>query len=178
MMRPTGRARPMAIAVSVALAAGALAPAALADTIYMRDGAQLSGTILQETETQFVILETSGKKVSVNKQDIDFYPRPNPMMAFIVGLLMPGAGHIYNALYNRPGGFERAALFFGIGAVGAGASAAYAIKFATPATAPFIIGTAVGIPTLIGAIDAFNVANDFDTRIRYRIDYSQPSTTP
>lgn len=158
----------MALALAMAGVALSAAPAA-AETIYLKNGAQVKGTIASETKEAFII-EAAGGKKTINKVDIEQYPSPSPAVAFVTGMMLPGAGHIYTSMYNRAGGYQRAGLFLGLAALGGGGGFFLARQL-DPTSIPLTVGLGVGLPTLVGAFDAWGVATSFSDKARFLIDY-------
>lgn len=153
--------------VTTALGLGLSAAPAAAETVYLKNGTQVSGTITKE-DAETLVVETKEGRRKLPKADIDVYPVPDPAIALATGLMLSGGGHVYSGIYDR------AALFFGLSAVGgaAGYFAARQIRPTSPSTAAVTAIIAYGIPMLVGAYDGFRLSEQLKSKPKYRIDYS------
>lgn len=140
---------------------------AAAETVYLKNGTQVSGSITKE-DAETLVVETREGRRKVPKGDIDVYPTPDPAIALATGLMLSGGGHVYSGIYDR------AALFFGLSAVGgaAGYFAARQIRPTSPSTAAVTAIVAYGIPMLVGAYDGFRLSEQLKSKPKYKIDYS------
>ena len=161
----------MRFALMAASAAVLLSSApALAETIYLKNGARVSGAIVKETEDQFTVQAEDGAQKKVLKADIMYRPLPSTGMALATGLLIPGAGQVYATISDDNSGLARGALFFGMAAAG-GAAGYLAARQWDPGYIPASLVIGVGIPTLLGAVDAFWLAESVRNHRKYKIDY-------
>lgn len=151
--------------VTLAVLTSAL-PAA-AETIYMKDGTQVSGTITKEDATTFTV-ETSNGRRKVEKKDVEAYPPPDPNVATVTGLLLAGGGHFYEGVYDRGGVFLGLSVLAGVG----GYFAAQALRPTSPSTAIASAIFSYALPMLVGAYDARVTAEKMDQVPRYHIDYT------
>lgn len=138
---------------------------ARAETIHLKNGAQVQGKIVKEDAKTFSIETPDGRR-KINKDDVAVRPSPDPIVAAVVGIV-PGAGLVYTGDYGR------GAFFFGTsGLVGAAAYfAARQIRPTSPSTAAVSAIAGAEIVALLGAWEAYNHAVSQGTQTRYKIDY-------
>lgn len=151
------------------LAVGLLLPAlpASAETIYLKNGTQVTGRIVKEDATSFNVETGTGRR-KVAKTDVELLPGPDPIVTFLTGIMISGGGELYTGQYDR------AALYLVLGA-GAGAVGYYAttkIHPSSPSAAVVAAIIAYYFPALVGAFDAVGNANRINEQPRYHVDYS------
>lgn len=141
---------------------------ASAETIYLKNGTQITGTITKEDSENFTV-ETGQGRRKVPKKEIEVLPSPDPNVALVTGLIVSGGGHFYDGVYDR------GAVFFLLGlATGAGGYfTAKALRPTSPSTAVASAILSYAIPMLVGAFDARTTAEQMNVLVRYHIDYSQ-----
>jgi hypothetical protein len=160
----------MKASVSVLLALGLLAagPAlpAWAETIHMKNGTQVVGTITKE-DAEFFTVETKEGRRKLAKKDVETYPPADPNVALATGVLVPGGGQFYQ------GDLQRGLLFLGIAALTATAGylAARQIRPSSPSAAAVTAIVLYEIPAIAGAVDARNAAQNKASQPHFRIDY-------
>lgn len=159
-----------ATAASAAVLAASVATPALAETVYMKNGTLMKGRIIKETETDFTLTQGQNLQFVLSKRDIDHFPVPSPMIAFTTGMLVPGAGHVYSSVYDQGGGFARGFIFLGLAAIG-GTAAVAAARATDPTLVPVSLLVGAGLPTVLGAFDAWNLASQLNDKLKYRIEY-------
>lgn len=162
-------ALPLRTVTSAALAAGLVlaAPgAALAETIYLKDGTQVTGRIVKEDATSFNVETTTGRR-KVPKSDVEQLPGPDPMVTFLTGIMISGGGHIYTGQYDRAALY----LVLGLAAGGAGYFATRQIHPSSPSAAVVAGIAAYYFPALVGAFDALGNANRINEQPRYHVEY-------
>jgi hypothetical protein len=147
---------------------GAGAPAALAETVYMKNGLQVQGKIVKEDAETFTV-ETKDGRRKLAKKDIETLAKPEPFIALMTGLILPGGGQLYTGQLNK------AALYFGLSAVSAavGWVAASQIRYNSPSTNAVTAIVMLEIPGIIGAFDAAGSAEGMRALTRYHIDYDK-----
>lgn len=161
----------MRFALVAASAAVLLSSApALAETIYLKNGTRVSGAIVKESEEQFTVQTSEGAKKTVLKTDIMYRPLPSTAMALATGLLIPGAGQVYATISDDNSGLARGALFFAMAAAGGGAGYLAARQW-DPGYIPASLVIGIGVPTLLGAVDALWLAENVRNHRKYKIDY-------
>jgi hypothetical protein len=165
MTTPTKALITIATCLAVALAA---APSALAETVYMKNGVQVQGKIVKEDAETFT-LETKEGRRKLAKKDIETLPRPEPFIALMTGLILPGGGQLYTGQLNK------AALYLGLSAVSAavGWVAASQIRYNSPSTNAVTAIVMLEIPGIIGAFDAAGSAEGMRALTRFHIDYDK-----
>lgn len=161
------------IALALAVGAAALSPVlvaapASAETLYLKNGTQVSGTITKEDAETFVVETRAGRR-KIAKQEMEVVSVSDPTIAGLTGLLLSGAGHAYL------GAYDRAALYFGLSAAGgaAGYFAAQQIRPTSPSTAAVTAIVVYALPMLVGAFDAHQYAAEQTGKARYKIDYTK-----
>lgn len=161
----------MRFALPAALCAALLATTpAFAETIHLKNGTRVTGKIVKEAEDQFTVQTEDGAQKKILKADIMYRPLPSQGMALATGLLIPGAGQVYATIGSDNSGLARGALFFGMAAAG-GAAGYLAARQWDPGYIPASLLIGVGVPTILGAIDALWLA-DYERNFRkYKIDY-------
>jgi hypothetical protein len=104
--------------------------ASIADTIHLKNGTVIEGTIIREIPDVSVAIETAqGKVFTYNMQDvfkIDRRPsrpvprisplptiRKDPTLSGLLSAVVPGAGQVYNNQYLKGGGFFLATVIGG-----------------------------------------------------------------
>lgn len=139
---------------------------ALAETIHLKNGTRVQGKILKEDAETFHV-ETKDGRRKIAKQDIETLPKPEPFIALMTGVLIPGGGQVYT------GEYPRAAFYFGLGAVSGavGYMAASQIRYNSPSTNAVTAIVMMMIPGVIGAFDAASSAERLRAMTRYHIDY-------
>ena len=107
-----------------------LVTASIADTIHLKNGTVIEGTIIREIPDVSVAIETAqGKVFTYNIQDvfkIDRRPsrpvprisplpmiRKDPTLSGLLSAVVPGAGQVYNNQYLKGGGFFLATVIGG-----------------------------------------------------------------
>jgi hypothetical protein len=158
----------LAIALTVLAALPALP--VQAETIHLKNGARVSGKIVKEDAEQFTVQTPDGRR-KVLKKDVETLPAPNPSIALMTGVLVAGGGHIYLGV------FDRAALYFGLGAASGaiGYFATRAIRPSSVATAAVVGLVTYSFPMGIGAWDAYQRAQQQAQTPKFRIDYTDES---
>lgn len=154
------------LATCLTLLAGAALPAA-AETIYLKNGTRVQGKIVKEDAETFQVETKEGRR-KIPKKDIETLPRPEPFIALMTGIVLPGGGHVYL------GDYQRAAFFFGLSAVSAtvGYVAASQIRYNSPSTNAVSAIAMALVPGVIGAFDAAGSAERLRSLTRYKIDYT------
>lgn len=156
---------------SALVATAVLAQPAFAETIYLKNGALVKGKVVKETEEAFEVESPSLKKViQVYKVDIEHYPTPSPVVAAGISLMLPGVGHVYTSMFDRAGGYQRAALFLGLTTLGG--VAGWQMSQYGVGNLPLNLAVGMGFPTLVSAVDSWEVARHFSDRRKFRIDYT------
>ena len=105
--------------------------ASIADTIHLKNGTVIEGTIIREIPDVSVAIETAqGKVFTYNMQDvfkIDRHParpvvptvtplptiRKDPTLSGLLSAVVPGSGQVYNNQYLKGGGFFLATVIGG-----------------------------------------------------------------
>jgi hypothetical protein len=161
----TRPARVLAALLLAAAAAFSPAAPALAETIHLKNGTQVTGKIVKEDAKTFSVDTPDGRR-KIPKEDVAVRPAPDPLVAAVVGLV-PGAGLFYT------GDLYRGAFFLGTsGAVGAAVYlATRQIRPSSPSTAAVAAIVGAEVVGLLGAWDAFNHAHALAAETRYHIDY-------
>jgi hypothetical protein len=157
-------ARPLALVVTLAVLVTALP--ANAETIFLKNGTQLTGKIVKEDANTFSIDTPDGRR-KVAKGDVEVLPTPDPVVTFLVGLLFSGGGHVYVGQYDRAGLF----LTLGVAAGAAGYLVTRQIRPSSPSTAAVAGVAAYAFPALVGAFDALGAAQRQSAQPRYHVDY-------
>jgi hypothetical protein len=145
----------------------AISPSARAETIYLRNGTQVTGHISREDATSFSVDVGSGRR-KISKSDVDVLPGPDPIITFLTGIMVAGGGHIYTAQYDR------AALYFTLGVI-FGAAGYFATRQIHPSSPSAAVVAGIGayfFPTIVGAFDAVGNAQRINAEPRYHVDYS------
>jgi RNase P/RNase MRP subunit p29 len=157
----------LSLMTCASLLVGAALPA-VAETIHLKNGTRVEGRIIKEDAENFQV-ETKDGRRKIPKKDIETLPRPEPFIALMTGLIIPGGGQIYT------GEFQRAGFYFGLGAVSAavGWVAASQIRYNSPSTNAVTAVVMMLVPGVIGAFDAAGSAERMRTQTRYRIDYDK-----
>lgn len=155
------------LTLMLALAIALVAMPAQAETIYLKNGARVSGKIVKEDAEQFTVQTPDGRR-KVAKKDVEMLPPPNPSIALMTGVLVSGGGHVYLGV------FDRAALYLGLGAAGGalGFFATRAIRPSSLSTAAVVGLITYSIPMGIGAWDAYQRAQLEALTPKFHIDYS------
>lgn len=155
----------ISFATVLTLLAGAALPAA-AETIYLKNGTRVQGKILKEDAETFQVETKEGRR-KIAKKDIELLPKPEPFIALMTGVLIPGGGQVYT------GEYPRAAFYFGLGALSGvvGYVAASQIRYNSPSTNAVSAIVMMMIPGVIGAFDAAGSAERLRAMNRYHIDY-------
>jgi hypothetical protein len=156
-----------ALATSIALI-GALATPALAETIYLKNGTRVEGRIVKEDAETFQVETREGRR-KIPKRDIEVVPAPEPFIALMTGLILPGGGQIYI------GDYPRAGFYLGLGAASAavGWVAASQIRYNSPSTSAVTAVVMMLVPGVIGAFDAAGASERLRAQTRYHIDYTK-----
>lgn len=157
-----------ALALAATFSIGWPAAPASAETLYLKNGTQVVGRITKEDGESFTV-EAQGGRRRLLKRDLEALPVPDPSVALMLGLAVPGAGHLYA---NR---FDRAALFIAL-AGGGGAAGFFAMRQIRPSSVPTAVVTGVVVAYIIGvvgAFDALGVLQASGGTPRFRIDYDQ-----
>ncbi|MDB5095809.1 MAG: hypothetical protein JWM80_230 [Cyanobacteria bacterium RYN_339] len=163
-LRWEAMSRPLASLLALCLVLAA--PAASAETIYLRNGTHVTGKITREDKAAFTVDTSTGRR-KIPKADVELLPTPDPVITFLVGLLLAGGGQVYINQYDR-------ALIFaalGGGAAAAGWFATRQIRPTSPSTAAVTAIVCYEIPALIGAFDAFGNAGRMSAEPRYHVEY-------
>lgn len=139
-----------------------------AETVYMKNGTRVEGKIVKEDPETFTV-ETKDGRRKLPKKDVETLPKPEPFVALMTGLLIPGGGHIYLRQ------LDKAALYLGLGVVSGllGYVAATQIRYNSPSTAMVTGIVMLEIPGVIGAFDAAGSAEQIRSQTRYHIDYDK-----
>lgn len=155
------------LATSLALV-GAVAAPALAETIYLKNGTRVEGRIVKEDAEAFQVETKEGRR-KVAKRDIEVVPAPEPFIALMTGLILPGGGQVYI------GDYPRAGFYLGLGAASAavGWVAASQIRYNSPSTSAVTAVVMMLVPGVIGAFDAAGASERLRAQTRYRIDYTK-----
>jgi hypothetical protein len=141
---------------------------AAAETVYMKNGTRVEGKIVKEDPESFTVETRDGRR-KVAKKDVETLPKPEPFIALMTGLLIPGGGQ----LYIRQ--LDKAALYLGLGVVSGviGWFAASQIRYNSPSTNAVTAIVMLEIPGVIGAFDAASGAEQIRSQTRYHIDYDK-----
>jgi hypothetical protein len=141
---------------------------ALAETVYMKNGTRVEGKIVKEDADTFTVETRDGRR-KLSKKDIETLPKPEPFIALMTGLLLPGGGQ----LYTRQ--LDKAAMYLGLSVVSGaiGWFAASQIRYNSPSTNAVTALVMLEIPTVIGAFDAAGSAEQIRSQTRYHIDYEK-----
>jgi len=103
----------------------------------------------------------------VAKDDVEVLPAPDPIITFLIGILLAGGGEVYVNQYDRA--LMYAAL--GGGFATAGWFATRQIRPTSPSTAAVTAIVCYEIPAIIGAFDAMSTASRLGAQPRYHVDY-------
>ncbi|MFN3430994.1 MAG: LA_0442/LA_0875 N-terminal domain-containing protein [Candidatus Sericytochromatia bacterium] len=155
------------VATSLALVAATALPA-VAETIYLKNGTRVEGRIVKEDAETFQVETKEGRR-KIPKRDIEVVPAPEPFIALMTGLLLPGGGQLYI------GDYPRAGFYLGLGAASAavGWVAASQIRYNSPSTSAVTAVVMMMVPGVIGAFDAAGASERLRAQTRYRIDYTK-----
>ncbi|MBU6427933.1 MAG: hypothetical protein KGR26_02890 [Cyanobacteria bacterium REEB65] len=158
--------RAMAVALAGLLLSGAPLPAR-ADTVYLKDGTKVEGTIVKQDAAGFQVQVAAGV-VKVPAALVAHREAPQPAVALVLGLGLPGAGNAYC------GNLGKAAFYLGLTALSFGLSFGL-VRFAQGSAqlvVPLVtgVGTAV-VPWGVGAFEAYKEAERADAEPRFKIDY-------
>lgn len=155
------------LATSLVLIAAVAMPA-VAETIYLKNGTRVEGRIVKEDAETFQVETKEGRR-KVPKRDIEVVPAPEPFIALMTGLILPGGGQLYI------GDYPRAGFYLGLGAASAavGWVAASQIRFNSPSTSAVTAVVIMMVPGVIGAFDAAGASERLRAQTRYRIDYAK-----
>jgi hypothetical protein len=156
-----------ALATSIVLIAAVATPA-LAETIYLKNGTRVEGRIVKEDAETFQVETKEGRR-KIPKRDIEVVPAPEPFIALMTGLILPGGGQIYI------GDYPRAGFYLGLGAASAavGWVAASQIRYNSPSTSAVTAVVMMLVPGVIGAFDAAGASERLRAQTRYHIDYTK-----
>lgn len=141
---------------------------ACAETLYLKNGTQVLGRITKEDAESFTV-ETGGGRRRLLKRELEALPIPDPSVAMLLGLAVPGAGHLYG---NQ---FDRAALFAAL-AAGSGTAGFFAMRQIRPSSIPTAVVTGIVAAYLVGVVGAFDALGAIQATggtPRYRIDYQE-----
>jgi hypothetical protein len=156
--------RPLAslLALCILLAA----PAARAETIYLKNGTHVQGKIVKEDDKSFTVETGSGRR-KIDKKTVEVLPAPDPLITFMIGVLLAGGGQVYTNQFDRAGIY----MLLGGGAAAAGWFATRQIRPTSPSTAAVTAIVCYEIPALIGAFDAYGNAARQAEQPRYHVEY-------
>ena len=139
---------------------------AMAETVYLKNGTQVSGHIVKEDTTSFSIETGTGRR-RIDKKDVEQLPNSDPIVTFMTGLMISGGGHL------TTGQYDRAALYLVLG-VAAGAAGYFVTRQIHPSSPSAAVVAGIGayyFPALVGAFDAAGAAAKMADTPRYHVDY-------
>lgn len=155
----------LSVSLSCALLLGAL-PAS-AETLFLKNGTQVTGKILKEDADVFVVENKDGRR-KIAKADLEVLTPASPAVAATTGALIAGGGQFYQSEWTKGALFLGAAVL--VGSMAYVASRQIRLT-AAPGTYAVSAGIGYALPSLIGAVEAYRTAVDGQGKVRYRIEY-------
>jgi hypothetical protein len=126
----------------------------------------VQGKIVREDAKSFTV-DTGGARRKINKVEVEVLPSPDPIITFLIGMLLSGGGQVYIGQYDKAGIYA----LLGGGAAAAGWFATRQIRPTSPSTAAVTAIVCYEIPALIGAFDAYASAARLGEQPRYHVEY-------